>query len=355
MSLDFPTPFLAGVSLSTAVFLYLVIYFARNPEKFQKWVSLFGWLISFIWKRADYFAIKNEVQGKINSYVGNLEANTTIQLPRVKVRWAAEGGKEEIIWEDYEAILVMRDRKHRNKNFVHAAYFFTSEVLLKKPKRHLSKNLKVSLDLFATKKLLELESKAAVEQFISDYFSPQIEKQEDIRDYIKQYVKIDNLGVFFPVLIQELTYLGNKVFLDKPTENILKEVKGLIDFLEAFSQREVGDTTIQDSFAGSYLICSIKIVASRYIRESGYTQPNKERINRAIEIGFENIYVLGSASQDNQKFIDSIIKELLEEHPHIELAKRMTFPGLIFIHGAPTKVSTYFVHLHNPNVVNHVQ
>lgn len=103
-----------------------------------------GWVISRIWKRAEYFAIKTEIQGRINSFVRTMEANTAAQFPRISIKLVARGN-EELLWDEGEAIIVMRDRGHRTRNFVHAAYFFTSEVLLRKSKRHLSQTQKISL------------------------------------------------------------------------------------------------------------------------------------------------------------------------------------------------------------------
>ena len=151
---------------------------------------MIAWLLSFVWERFEYFSNKNEIEGRINSYIGNLEANTTINFPRISVKFTARDEKEEIILDDCNAILVIRDRNHRSKNFIHSVYFFTSEMMLRKSKRHLSKHQKTSLDIFATKNILEKINKSAAEQFINDYFAPNFEKSEDIRKYIKQFYRI---------------------------------------------------------------------------------------------------------------------------------------------------------------------
>ncbi|MEK6953307.1 MAG: hypothetical protein AABX29_09940 [Nanoarchaeota archaeon] len=346
--------FLAGAFSGGGVGLIAVIYFVKNPEKFEKLLGIFYGILSKFWSIYQYQAIKNEVQGKINSFASNLEIYTSETFPRITLKWAGTNEDEEIIWDDFEAIIVMRDRRGRNKNFVHAAYFFTSKVLMKRAKRHLTKQLSTALDLFATKKILEQQNKFAVEQFMQDYFVPKVESSEAIVKFLKQFVNIDQVGMFLPILVQELTYLGNKVFLSTKSSDVLNEVKLLINFLENFSLRQVGDTTTADEFIGNFMRCSIKIVASRQARE-GWKVINHS--NRALEVfkrGCENIYLIGSAESTNKKFVDSVVKTITDQAPNLEIVKKITFPGQIIINGKITNVESYFIHLHNPSKVQHV-
>lgn len=342
-----------GFPIGVGATLVIGWYFLKNPEKFEKWASMIAWAISHIWKTADYFATKSEIQGRVNSFVSSLEANTTTTFPRISLRWTARG-KDEIVWEEGQAIIIMRDRNHRNKNLIHAAYLFTAEALLKKSARHLSKTQKTSLDLFSTKLILEKESKSSVEQFMSEYFVPELDKHEAIRGLIQQYVHIERLGAFFPILIQELTYLGSKVFLSKPSSEIIDEVKSIVDFLEKFAQREVGDTTTPDTFVGKYMRCAIRIVASRAVRERGDITSHKERINYCVQGKFENIYIIGNGEKKNRKFMDDVAGACLSENEGLEKVRDYQFKGQIKISGNLTNVSTYLIHLHNPSAVKYL-
>lgn len=342
-----------GFPIGVGITLLVVWYFIKNPEKFEKWMSMIAWAVSRVWKNVDYYATKAEIQGRVNSFVANLEANTTTNFPRISLRWTARGN-DEIVWEEGKAIIVMRDRNHRNKNLIHAAYLFTAEALLKKSAKHLSKAQKISLDLFSTKLILEKENKSAVEQFMSEYYVPEIDKNEDIRGLTQQYVHIERLGAFFPILIQELTYLGSKVFLAKPSAEIIAEVKSLVGFLGKFAQREVGDTTIQDTFVGKYMRCAIRIVASKAVRERGDITSHKERINYCVQGKFENIYIIGSGEKKNIKFMDEVAEGCLTENEGLEKARGHQFKGQIKIRGNLTNVSTYLIHLHNSSAVKYL-
>lgn len=342
-----------GFPIGIGVGIFTILYFIKNPEKFEKWMSMIAWLLSHIWKNIDYYATKAEIQGRVNSFISELESSTTTNFPRISLRWIARGN-DEIVWEEGKAIIVMRDRNHRNKNLIHAAYLFTAEALLKKSAKHLSRTQKTSLDLFSTKLILEKESKSAVEQFMNEYYVPEIDKNEDIRKLTQQYVHIKRLGVFFPILIQELTYLGSKVFLTKPSVEIIEEVKYLVSFLEKFSQREVGDTTIQDTFVGKYMRCAIRIIASKAVRERGDITSNKEQINYCVKSKFENIYIIGSGEKKNIKFMDEVAEGCLSENEGLEKASGHQFKGQIKIRGNLTNVSTYLIHLHNSSAVKYL-
>lgn len=343
----------------TAIFssggtLLLVFYLLlKHPNEVKKWVGNLAWVLSFFYKRFQYSAIKNELEGRINSFVGDLSAHTTIDFPTVSIKWAGKDEKEEIIFDDFEAFIVMHDRQYRSRNFVHAAYFFVAETLLRKTKNHLSKNLKKSLDLYATKNILEKESTASLEQFINDYLNPEVEKSTEIKSFLRQFNSINRLGLFFPILIQELTTLGNKTLLSENNQDTVTEVKQLIDFLEKWANRKVGED-IPEAFFGNYVRCSIKVVATKYTREAGKVIPQRDRILLDCKRGCENIYIVGSAKKDSRKFMDSVAGEVIKSNNDVQLLRRLKFAAEVFVRDERKPVVDHFIHLHNPKAVKHL-
>lgn len=347
--LGFGGAFISGGLFSAAIILYVY----KHPETFERWLVIIARIVAKVWKGASYFAIKHDLQSKINSFVSNINLNSSANFPGISIKWSGKD-KEELIWEDGKIVLVMRDRNNQSKNLVHAAYFFTSEVLLRKSKNHLSKTQKLSIDLFATQKILEMESSTLVEQFMKDYFSPEVERSDDLRNFIKQYVSVDKVGLFFPILVQELAYLGNKIFLDKPNTEVIKEVKSLISFLEDFSKRNVGDMQVADTFTGKYMRSAIKIVASRSVREKGDVASHKERVSECFRNGFENIYMIGSGEFMNKMFMNKVLRAIIKDHPEAESVKKYSFRGMIYKNGISKNVDTYLIHLRNSDAVRYI-
>lgn len=335
----------------TTASIFIVLFF--YPDNVKKWVSNIAWVLSRIWNGLEYIAIKNEIEGKLNSFIGNLSTQTTVDFPEVSIKWAGRDEKEELIFDDLEVVIVMHDRKYRYRNFVHAAYFFVSETLLKRTKNHLSPNLKKSLDLFATKEILEKEGMASIEQFINDYINPEVERSEDIKMFLRQFNGINKIGIFFPILIQELTRLGNKTLLSTNNKEAITEVKRLIDFLETLSNRKVGEKA-PEAFFGDYMRCAVKIVASWSTREARKVDPQVERISLECKRGCENIYVMGSAKEDSKEFIEDVIEKALTVNKSLQVIKRLSFTAEVFIGKERKEVQDYFVHVHNPTAIKYL-
>ncbi len=78
-----------------------------------------------------------------------------------------------------------------------------------------------------------------------------------IRRFYDQFNTIDNYGVFYPVLLQELYFLSMKVFGGPKDDKIITEVTNLIDFLEKVASRNIGEEIPLD-FTGEY--CRFVIV-----------------------------------------------------------------------------------------------
>lgn len=339
--------YLASFGLGGLVVGYSAIHAFKHPELVEKWrATIYDWL-SLINSKYKYHATKNDIQGKINSFVSNLAGDLDIDPPRVKLRWTAQDDEEEVHLEDDEVIIVMRDRGYKNKNFVHAAYFYTSTTLLSHTKRHLSKKQGESLDLFTAKKVIERSNKSALELFMRDYFQPLLE-DDKIRALINQFVEIDKSGLYTHVLLQELSYLGSKTFLNKKDQAVIGEVHNLIDFLLARANREVGDNSGDEEFIGKYSRCSIKIVSTKAVRDAGKYEKPAERVLRAFNSGVENVYILGPLKDGGKKFIEDVCACIVERNPKIEVIKKDKFTNVTRKNKVEKQTDTYFAHLQNP-------
>ena len=71
-----------------------------------------------------------------------------------------------------------------------------------------------------------------------------------MRAYFEKLEKIDNKGLFYNVFVQEMVYLGNKIYFRRKPEGINREIKQFIDFLEGFARREKGETDVEGTWFG---------------------------------------------------------------------------------------------------------
>lgn len=338
-----------GVSTFIAILFLLIKY----PDHVEKWSGMLVRFFGFLFRKSQYFSVKREIEGKLNIFASSLETDGGVPYNKVVITWTGREEDQEVVFEDGQTILVIRDRNHRNKNFVHAAYFYASEILLKNTKRKLSKHLKTSLDLFSTKKIIEAQNRDALNQFTTDFLIPIVDEHEKVKEYMERFNKIDTIGLYAPVLIQELTYLGSKVYLSVPQQEVLEEVERLIQFLERWSEREIGQST-QEEFTGKYTKCSIKIVASFFSRIMEKLDRQRSRINGAFNAGCENVYVIGNGEKDSRKFIDKVIEGILENSKALIVVKKLKFTAVLKKGGRKEKVPNYLVHIRNPEAIEYV-
>ena len=57
--------------ISTICLFSAIVYFTKNPEKFEKWVALIASFFKFMSTKVDRTYIKYDLQGKINDYLKN--------------------------------------------------------------------------------------------------------------------------------------------------------------------------------------------------------------------------------------------------------------------------------------------
>jgi len=329
-----------GVATTIGIVLYL------NPEKFDQWLAMFLRLLNFVGFKFKRQLVKRDIQASINQFVKNLSETSDIEAVGAKIKWAGRDGDDEVSWNNNEVVLVMRDKGQQQRNFVHAAYLFTSTTLLKNVKKHLSKKQAQSLDLFTTGKIIEEYDQIALDYFVKDIFDPLLQ-DEKISDMIEAFKDLDTSGFYTNVLLRELSHLGHKVIFVKDRTAVYEEVHNLIEFLRKFSLREVGDMTTSDEFVGRFLRCSIKIVSMASTREKDNTASPSERVCRAFEKGIENVYVIGP-HPDGKEFIEKVCGIVMVRHGHVQALKKKQFKGATTKHGQSIAADTYLVHLHNP-------
>lgn len=352
---DFFLKLLIALPLAVAIILIFGILAFLNPDRAKIWGSWIAYGLSKFVKGCEYYAIKWDIEGNINSFVEQMSTSTHSKFPKVQIKWAVQDGVEEVIWEEDKVIIVMRDREHKGRNFVSAAHIFTSNTLLGNSIFHISKKQKKSIDLYATKKLLEKKHAELVQQYMNDYFAPTVNSDEDMRELVGKYEQIEKIGAFFPILVYEVYCLGTKVHVGEVHKSeIISEVKDLVDFLVEFSNREIGSFG-EVSFVGDYTRCAIRVVASSDVRRRGDTTGHVHSIVDLIDRSLENIYLIGSGKLDNRIFVKKVIEDVKQERPSVNLANVYTYTSVLRgLGNRRLKVDTCLVHLRNPDAVNYI-
>jgi len=340
--------------LSPVGLIILGIFLALHyQEKIQKWSVLFWKFIRFFWKKAEKKIVSNDIEGRVNEFTKSLKKEMTDFEPiGVQVQWVEDGESPSEFFSDGRLIIRMREHRDQNKNFVHASMVFISKAVLTKAKKYISKIQKESIDLFIGKKLFEKEKPQVINRFFEDLFSPKMESGR-VAELVEKYNIIDKAGLFFPLLVQELTFLGEKVFWRRRNDRIISEFANFTAFLEDYANREIGEEELSKNFEGTYCRCGIMIIARAYKRELGDIGPYTEYIGRLIKRRIDNIYIIGPAHETNVEFINQIVRKVEQKGILERYAEPRRYKAEIVFRGKRRAIDSYLVLLRNPNAVKY--
>ncbi len=312
-------------SVSTGVLILLVLLFI--PEKIEKWSALlWKWLSRFggLFRRAHKRYVKHDLQGRINSFVKKLRVQVPgVAAAKMRIDWVGGEVDRKAFIEQDQLIIRLRRDDPQDHNFIHGAYLFVSEMLLRKPKRYVSPSQGEALDLFVCSKLLEAEKPSVVTVFLDEYLHPRTQATKSkVALYIDDFGVIDKSGLFFPVLVQELEFLGERVFGRRRDDRIIKEVDSLIQFLRPIATRQMGDHGDLDH-DGEYCRFALVIVG----------KPSKLLTSIEPYVGFvknvlskknvETIYVLGRL--ENKPKLDEICARIEDRYECMRRVQFSTF------------------------------
>jgi len=331
-----------GIGIGPITIIVLILLFC--PEKIEKWSVLLWKVVYCCCKKGSDKIVKHDIQGRINEFARYLESEMKeLRLHGLELEWIKETETEEQFLKNNRVVIRMRNHRNQNRNFVNATMMYLGKSFLHKTKKYLAKYQRESVDIFVGKKLFEKEKPDIVDHFFDEYFGSKITDDKRIAELIEKYEIIDKVGMFFPVLIQELVFLGEKVFFKVNRDIIITEVKSLIDFLFGYSQREVGEE-IQTEFEGTYCRCGIMIVAKWFKREKGDTQPYVNHIKSLLEKDIEDFYIVGPTKDNNKSFVDEVVYDIMTTLSMRKYTAK-TFNAKIMIGGERTPVNNYLVML----------
>ena len=331
--------------VATLGLIALIGYYLKNPEKFEKLVSLILKFLNYLSERFDKSYIKYDLQGKINDYLKTVSKKVKhIDIEKINVEWIDVSTQTpENYIQNGKLIIRLHKSENQNRNIVNASIAFIAYAFLRKAKSYLANYQRESLDLYACYDLLKHEKTEILDQFVQDFMKDKMDNSK-IANLFETYMDIDKVGIFYPILVQELTFLGEKVFSQKrDASKIYEEVKQLIFYLNNYSKRKLNENIIND-FNGSYCKFAIRIVGKQFkintLGEQTYIK-NIEKINH----GNETIYLIGN--QENKKFMKSVFKNC-KERINYELLTDDSYSAVIKnSEGEDFSVNSYLMILRN--------
>ncbi len=320
---------LVGAGLGgTAALIVIALVFYLNPDKFEKWLSQIYKGLSKLggfFRGAQKAYVKYDIQGRINEFRGKVSDKAPyFEDIKIAVEWTDVTANEQQFLDKGRAILRLKRDDPEDLNFVHGAYWAVSNLLLPRVKKHISSSQRQSLDLYVTSEIIRTEKFAVLEHFRAQYLDKKVGADGKIRELFQKYDSIDKYGLFYPILLQELYFLGFRVYVSAKPDSIHVEVTRLIAFLESVASRKVGEEVPLD-YLGEYCRFAVVIVGKGEKLSYEGTEPYLKYINIKLRPKrVHTLYVLGK--EDYHVLIDEVCKDLYQDY---EIFKSYRYEGMV--------------------------
>jgi hypothetical protein len=285
----------------------LLFFWDRVELLLSRAMRIIGGTISFF-RFLKKKSIQLDIQSRINIFASKVaKLSKDLGTPRVKVEWIDKNIGRKAFIESDTVILRLRDDDTNDENFVHGAYLFVSKCLLLRVKHHLGPSQKESIDLYVTANMIRDQHNGVIDMFVETYLQPALETNKKEKEYFLKYEMIDEHGLFYPVLINELNFIGKRVFGKVGRYSIVTEFDEIIEFLFQASKRKIGDDTTNLEFVGKNTRILIVIIGKKQkiSDEQRYVDYMKSVTSKH---SIDGIYAVGDSH--NRRAIDSICRKL---------------------------------------------
>jgi len=319
-----------GSVFGTVGLIILLLYL--TPNQVEKWAAILLKLalrlgIGVRTLHKQY--VRHDFQSRVNDFVRkHCPTLPGAVADKVRLEWVDGSVSKKAILDGDVVVVRVKREDPQERSFVHAVCLFVSKSLLFKAKRYISAPQGEATDLFVSLKLLEREKPAAVAHFVDDYLQPAIDKKHSATARIfDDLTVVDSGQLFYAIYLQELNFLGNKVFGGRKDAVIVKEVDDLIEFLKNFVDREVGTEGTDLDFFGAYCRFAVVIVgkAPKLLRES--IKPYVNFIaGTLMPAGVETVYLVAPAK--NAPYVRQVAEAVspnFEPYLEAKLKRKLRF------------------------------
>jgi len=281
-------------SIPWLVVVGFLIYFAKNPEKVEKWASILARTFSFVSLRIEKSGLAKDIQSDINSFVKSYDLGKDKRvLPyRVKIDWISKTSREAFI-RDGKVVIKMQRHENQARNFLYAVLDWVDVGLIPESRHLLDKRVLTAIDLsFVNKVLTEKKRHDSKQLFIDEIYESKAKKGSMIERYTAAFSRLDKRGLFVGVVLPEYSILGKNLGNEIPSSNLKLETIGFAEMLEKLSRKPHGED-VSPKYDGENIKCAIVLIARSETYDMRGLSPYLGFINKCCEGGTRSIYVCG--------------------------------------------------------------
>ncbi len=325
---DFTKGFFTGGISITAIVIFLAFLWVKYPDNVKIVLSQIWYVLSFVFKKwAGRKYVKAHLEGTLGKRIEEINKEVHgLDADKIKIILVQSKTREAFI-KERTLIIRLQHRENHYENLVNVAVVYAENFLYRKLELHLDGEQRTSINLYTAKSLLKNRGEAALQFLHKNCYLPVAKDNENIQTYFEKLEKIDNRGLFYNVFVQEMVFLGNKVYFKKKPIGINDEVKNFINFLEDFAQRGRGETKIEKTFLGTNIKVAFVLVAEREKRELRLSKIFVYYIkNQLLSRGIESIYTLGWSA--NIPFVHTVANTIKEQAENLVEINRIKYKSV---------------------------
>lgn len=286
---------IAAVGVPTGCALYVAYIAITYPERLE---YLWGWIggrLGTTGSRMARNALGRRMDAVINDFASSAMLNLEhIEPVGVRTKWAeGQEGVRAALAADGDVVIYLQPGLPDGENLARAALAFVGRQFIPRAKLSLTTRQRQSLDLYVTGQLLDSQRSLVADDFYGTVLQPLLQTDEKLSGLVESLRDIDKKGYFYPILVQQLVFMGEKVATGISKDQVHEEISKFVSWLQARALRVDKDDTVPLYFRGTLISCGIVFVAKWEKALSGDASAFANSGVRYASDGFESIYVIG--------------------------------------------------------------
>lgn len=258
-----------GWGLLLIVIIFIIVFYDELEKLIAKLYDLFSW-VSAGWRRK---AVKAGIESNVNSFSRSIDKEAPNIMPyNMKLQFVREMDRAELLREKNLVLVRIRDRRHDDKNFVHAMLTFCPVGVLPSSRPYLNDLLSDAIDFTITRKFLNaIRYQGALNYLYKEVIEPEIAEKPELGKLCTILDRLDEQGLFTRMILRELRDLGVKIGSRYPTEAHKQEARQFVEYMDAIATRLPGKNMKEVGCLGTYISVGFVFVGTsgtmiRYLR-----------------------------------------------------------------------------------------
>lgn len=271
--------------LVVVVILFIILY-EKLERPIAKIKDLFSW-VGPGWRRR---GIKADIQSRVNLFSQSVDKEVPNTMPyNMKLKFVNEIDRAELRRDKNLVLVRIRDRRHDDKNFVHAMLAFCPVGVLPASRPYLDDSLSDAIDFTITRKFLNaIQYQSALNYLYKEVIEPETAEKPELDKLCRILDRLDEQGLFTRVALRELRDFGAKVGTRYPTEAHREETVKFVGYMDVIAKKPPGEDC-DTQFQGNYISTGFVFIGTK--EKIGSVAPYLRAIQYKKGMGIERIYI----------------------------------------------------------------